>query len=216
MLTQLVQGLVRQPQAPPFYLDSEHPQGINRRGAQYVQDDLPSLTTLVNEGVCWQVGEATAVAAVTTMPTTTAQITLYNNEAEGGKTYIVLSVFGIQVANGAALNSWGIAHCVNVAKPSTLPTADIATTSIKSLKARQGSYGGNAIVDLAATVVDDLWKPVGAFAGTTVVSLSGTQIDVPLNGAVILPPGGEYSLVAIASATGITTRLGFRWAEVQL
>lgn len=212
----LVKGLIRQPQAPGFYLDGERPQAINRRGAQYTQDDLPSLTALVNEGVCWQAGEATAVAAVLTMPTTTAQVTLYNNEPDAGKSYIVLSVFGIQVANGAALNSWGIAHCVHAAKPTTLPTADIASTSFKNLKARAGAYGGAAIVDLAATVVDDLWKPVGPFAGTTVVSLSGTQIDVPLNGLVILPPGGEYSLVAVASATGITTRLGFRWAEVQL
>lgn len=216
MLSQLVQGLVRQPQAPPFYLDGEHAQGINRRGAQYVQDDLPSLTALINEGVCWQAGAATATAAVTTMPTTTAVITLYNNESEGGKSFVLLSVFGIQEANGAALSSWGIAHCVHKDKPATLPTADIAVASIKGLKARQGSYGGNAIIDLAATVVDDLWKPIGPFAGTTVVSLSGTQIDVPLNGLVILPPGGEYSLASIASATSVTTRLGFRWAEVQL
>lgn len=215
-LVSTVLGLVRQPQAPPYYLDGEKSQGINRRGAQYVQDDLPSLTALVNEGACWQAGEATATAAVTTMPTTTAGITLYNNEAEGGKSYIVLSVFGIQVANSAAQASWGIAHCIHASKPATVPTADIAVASIKNLKARGGSYGGNAIVDLAATVVDDLWKPVGNSTGTVVVSLSGLQIDVPLNGLVILPPGGEYSLVSIASATGITTRLGFRWAEVQL
>lgn len=215
-LATLIQGLVRQPQAPPFFLAGEGAYGLNRRGGQYVQDDLPSLTALVNEGVCWAAGEATAVAAAIALPTTTAQVTLYNNESEGGKSYIVLSVFGIQVADGAALNSWGIAHCIHIAKPGTLPSADIASTSFKNLKARAGAYGGNAIIDLAATVVDDLWKPVGPSVGTTVVSLPGTQLDVPLNGLVILPPGGEYSLVAVASATGITTRLGFRWAEVQL
>lgn len=215
-LISTVLGRVRQPLAPPFYLDGEYPQAMNRRGAQFVQDDLPSLASLINEGVCWQAGAATAVAAVTTMPTTTAQITLYNNEPDGGKSYILLAVYGIQEANGAALSSWGIAHCVNAAKPATVPTADIASTSFKNLKARAGAYGGNAIVDLAATVVDDLWKPVGPFAGTTVVSLSGTQIDVPLNGLVILPPGGEYSLASVASATSVTVRLGFRWAEVQL
>lgn len=194
------------------YADSR----LSQRGGLYVQDDLPPLTTLVQEGVCWQVGAATAVAAVTTMPTTTAQISLYNGEAEGGKSYVLLSVYGIQVANGAALNSWGLAHCINVDKPGTLPTQDIAKTSVKGLKARQGGYNGNAIIDLAATVTDDLWAPVGNYAGTTVVSLSGTQLDVPLNGLVILPPGGMYSLAAIAAATGITVRQGFRWAEIQL
>lgn len=187
---------------------------VNDRGALLVQQDLPPLAELVNAGVCWQVIEATETAGVVALPTTTAGITLYNNYPDGGLSLVLISVFGFQLVNGAALNSWGLAHCIHAAKPGTLPTADI--TAFKNLKARQGAYGGSAIVDLGATVVDDEWAPIGGSVGTSVVSLPGTQIDVPMYGMVILPPGGEYSLEAIVSSVDLDIKLGMRWAEVQL
>lgn len=189
----------------------------NNLGHLMTSKGLPDFAHLVNDGTVWQVGEAAAVAAVTTLPTTTAQISLYNDNQDGSnKIYVVIAVFGTQVGNGAALNSWHIAHCINTIKPTTKPTADIAVASIKSLKTPGPNYGGKAIVDLAATVTDDLWKPVGPFAGTTVASLSGTAIYYILDGSVVVAPGGMYSLAAIAAATGITTRLGYVWAEVTL
>jgi len=177
---------------------------------------LPDYATLVNEGLVWTVGQATATAAVTSLPTLTAGISLYNSEPDGGKSYVILKVGANQVGNGAAQASWHLAHLINVEKPTTIPTADILAASIKNLKARAGQYSGKAIVDLGATVIDDLWKPVGNSTGTVVVSLSGTAIEVPINGMVIVPPGGMYSLEAIASATGITVRMYFVWAEIQL
>lgn len=186
------------------------------RGGMFVQKDLPDYTQLVNENAVWSFTEASAVAAVTAVPTTTAQVTLYNNEASGGKSYVIMAVFGTQVGNGAALNSWHLMHLVQLASPTTRPTQDIARASIGGHKTPSTTYGGNAIIDLAATVVDDLWKPIGPFAGTTVASLTGTSIYFWMHGSVILAPGGEYSLVGVASATGITTRLGMTWAEVQL
>ena len=92
--------------------------------------------------------------------------------------------------------------------------ADIAIGSITNMKARAGNYGGSAIIDLAATVVDDLWKSIG-FSIVNAITGVGWQADVWLDGLVILPPGGMYSLVTIAQATGVQTRAGFTWAEVQ-
>jgi len=187
------------------------------RGASFTQKDLPDYTELVRSGVVWTVGEATAVAAVTAPPTTTAGISLYNDEAEGsGLAYVLLKVFGLQVGASAALASWGISHNIATIKPTTKPTGDIAASSIKNLRSPSPNYGGKAIVDLAATVTDDLWKPIGNSTGTVVVSLTGTQIDVLINGMVVVMPGGMYSLKGVASDTGITVRLGFVWAEVKL
>lgn len=177
--------------------------------------DLPDLATLTNEGCVWQAGQATATAAVLALPTTTAGITLYNNEPEGGKSYVLLSAFATQVANAAAQASWHLAHAIGRLKPATRPTADIAAASIYNMKSPGPAYGGYAIIDLAATVEDTLWKNVGPSVNTAVVSLSGTAIDVPLHGGVILAPGGSYSLQAVASAVDITVRMGFRWAEIQ-
>lgn len=186
----------------------------NKRGSLFVQKDMPDYTSLVKAGKVWNVGELTATAAVTGVPTTTAGLTLYNDEPEGsGKDYVMLAAFYTQVGNGAALNSVHLMHLPSTIKPTTKPTADIAAASIKNMKTPSGAYGGKAIVDLGATVTDDLWTPVGPFAGTTVVSLTGTSIFAWLYGLVIVEPGGQYSIESVASATGITGRLGFIWAE---
>lgn len=186
------------------------------RGALHISKDLPDLATLVKEGVVWSAGEAAATAGVVALPTTTAGITLYNNEPQGGKHYILVAVFATQVANAAAQASWHLAHCIHRLTPTTRPTADIAAASITNMLTPAPTYGGNAIIDLGATVVDDLWKNIGPSVNTAVVSLSGTAIYVPLYGTVVMGPGGEYSLESIVSAVDITTRMGFTWAEVQL
>lgn len=185
-------------------------------GRLIVTEDLPSLVQLVNQGNVWSAGALTGVAAVIAPPTTTAQISLYNDEEEGtGKSYLVLRAYAIVTATPAGLSQFGISHCIHRLKPTTKPTADIAAASITNMKARVSSYGGRAIVDLALTVADDLWKPLG-YSILNAVTGVGWQVDVWLDSLVIIPPGGLYSLAAVASTTTVSTRLGFTWAEVQL
>ena len=187
-----------------------------RRGNLLVAEELPSLVQLVNEGAVWSAGAATGVAAVIAPPTTAAQISLYNDEEEGsGKSYLILRVYSIVTATPAGLSQFGISHCVHRAKPATKPTADIAAASITNMKARVANYEGKAIIDLALTVADDLWKPLG-YSILNAVTGVGWQLDVWLDSLVIIPPGGLYSLAAVASTTTVSTRLGFTWAEVQL
>ena len=147
------------------------------------------------------------------LPTTTAGITLQNGEAESGKWYVLHSVFAQIEASGAAVQTVGIAHCVGMSRVANA-TQDIALTSVKPLLGGDGPYAGLAIVDLAATVVDDLWKPVGGQISNAVASNGAGQIDVFLDGLVILKPKAQYSLKLVGTATSITGRLGFRWFEV--
>mgnify|MGYP001575059247 CR=1 FL=1 len=184
-------------------------------GAIYIAQDVPPLAYLVNSWAMWSVGEAVLVASVTALPTTTAQISLYNNEEEGGKSYILQRVYAIVGAVPAGLSQFGIAHCIHRIKPATRPTLDIPYTSFTNMKARSGAYQGRAIFDLALTVADDLWKPLG-YSILNAVSAVGWQADVWVDGLVIIPPGGLYSAVAVSNSTSVTTRMGFTWAEVQL
>lgn len=192
----------------------------SNRGAQYFQKDLPDYAELVRQNVVWTGGQATATAAVAaaSYPTTACQLALGNGEQEGtGKSYIILAVTGVQIGNGAALNSWGIVYGVSQAKPTTAIAADIAVASIRPLRGNGGAYGGKANIDTGPTLdVDPLYKPLGPFAGATVASLGGTQVFIPVDGLIILPPSSLLALHVVASATGITTRLQFIWAEVYL
>jgi len=189
---------------------------LSDTGAVYTIKELPDMAELVNQGVVWTVGEATATASVIAPPTTTSGVLLYNDNPEGGRSLIVLAVSALQAASAAALGMYGLSQVVIVDKPTTKPTADIAIASYKGLKSRQGSYGGKAIFDLGATVVDDLWKPVGNTAQVTLASAVGSQLYVPLAIPVVLPPGGSYGLECVSSNVGITTRLAVVFAEVQL
>ena len=170
---------------------------------------------LVNAGAVWSAGQDTGVAAVITPPTTLSQISLYNNEPEGGLSYRLQRVYGIVTATPAGLSQFGIYHCVHRAKPAALPPRDIPITSITNMKALGPTYGGRARIALALTVIDDLWKNLG-YSILNAVTGVGWQVDIWLDSLVILPPGGLYSLSAVASAITVSTRLGFTWAEIQL
>ena len=192
---------------------------LDQRNNLFVTEELPSLAHLVNQGAVWSAGEATGVASVIAPPTTTAQISLYNDEDENGLSYLILRVYGIVTATPAGLSQFGISHCIHRAKPASIPARDIAVTSITNMKAggrsQSTTYDGAARIDLALTVADDLWKPLG-YSILNAVTGVGWQLDIWLDSMVIIPPGGLYSLAAVASTTTVNTRLGFTWAEVQL
>tara|TARA_Y100000310_G_scaffold289932_1_gene316716 strand:- start:1341 stop:1985 length:645 start_codon:yes stop_codon:yes gene_type:complete len=189
---------------------------VSPNGAIYTIKDLPDNAELVNQGLVWSVGEASATASVIAPPTTTAGVLLYNDNPDGGPSLIVLAAFALQTASAAAVGMYGLSQVVIMIKPATKPTADIAVASYKGLKSLQGPYGGKAIFDLGPTVVDDLWKPVGNNEQVTLASAVGSQLYVPLVVPVVLPPGGSYGLECVSSNTSIQSRLGVVFAEVQL
>ena len=197
--------------------DQIGPLSVDTEGNLLTVQQLPALTHLVNEGAVWSIGEASPTASVIAPPTTTAGVSLYNDNPAGGKSLVVLAAFALQAAAAAALGMYGLSHCVHAIPPTTKPTADLAQTVYKCLKGGVKTYGGGAIMDLGATVVDDLWKPVGGTAQVTLASAVGSQLYVPLDIPVVLPPdGGYYSLECVSSNTSITTRLGLVVAEVKL
>ena len=204
-LLQVLNRLTGAPQPPVALHD----------GSILVASEIPPLALLVNKGVVWTAGETTGVSAVIAPPTTTAQISLYNNEPVGGKSYILLRAGALVTASPAGLSQVGLSYCVHRARPATTPTADILAASITNLKALTPNYNGRAIIDLAATVADDLWKPLG-YSNVDAVTGVGWQVDVWADGLIILPPTGMVSFAAVAQSTSVSTRISFTWAEVLL
>ena len=194
----------------------------NQYGALYTQKDLPDYADLVRRNLVWRVSETTAVAALigSTYPTTASQLVLYNNESEGsGKSYIILGVTASQIAAGAALASWHIIFGVSQIKQTTLPTGDLVASVIRPMRGNGGAYSGKALVDLAPTLnVDPIYQPLpfGINASNNVASLAGPGIAVRVDGLIVLPPSSQLALAVVASDVGVTTRLGFIWAELYL
>lgn len=169
---------------------------------------------LVNSGCVWQAKSATT-AAVIAVPTTAAILGLQNGEPDGGKSYVILAVGGIQIASPASMCTLALIHSPQIAKPGTALTADV--TVIKNLKARYGvAYPGNAILDNGPTVVDDGWFPLGKPSALNIASLFGANIWHDVDGMVVVPPGAVWALSCIANAVTVTVQIAVVWAELNL
>jgi hypothetical protein len=166
----------------------------------------------------WYVVQFTAVAPVAALPATTAQLALYNGEPQTGKIYVIDSVFGsVVVSAGAAVNNMGLA--VQVTSPSqgaiTIPTAAASVTP-RGLSGR--TYQGNAIVGVGSTVPAGPWMPWGtSIIGSAATADAVQAIDIPVEGKIVILPGGILGLSFLASVVAtITTVVGVRWHEVLL
>lgn len=184
---------------------------VNARGDVLTALALPERTEMVRHGESYGVIAATAVAPVVALPTTTAQLTLWNGEPDGGKSYIIDSLIGMVAVSAGAATGVGFAACIHKGRKAK-PTSDL--TTIFGLAGHP--YSGKAVIDLAATVEDDVWHPVGnAVVGPA--SQVAMPFEVPVYGMYIVPPGGMFSMAVLANTvTTITVKQGLRWHETQL
>lgn len=189
---------------------------LNSRGDQLVAQALPERTEIVRLGDSWQVQNATAVAAATALPTTTAGLQLWNGEPAGGKSYVIDSVAATEIVVDATQSDCTALMVCNNKTPVAAPVD--AGLVIRSMSGR--TYGGKARTILTATaMVNDGWFPAGnSVAPAAAVAGSGwKQTDVPLNGLYIVPPGGQFNIQAVKVAAAASQMVyTIRWHEVQL
>ncbi len=153
----------------------------------------------------------TAIAALTATPTTVAMLTLFNGEADGGKSYSVDSVVVEAAAVGTTTMTASLYGMVNKARKA-IPTAGLTPNSMSG----RLNYRGKGIVATGLTVTNDVWIPLGTpVAGVTTNALP-YNVDTPIKGMIIIPPGGMFNVSVRAAVTTNTYNCGFRWHEVQL
>jgi hypothetical protein len=204
---------IRQLEVPTYSeWDYREPE-LNFRGESLGAQALPGLTELVRLGMGWVAVCTTAVAAVTVRPTTTAQFLIWNSEPQGGKCYVIDSVFAICTVSAAAAGFMSLACMLNVAPLTAQPTtADNGT--ICTLNGRK--YGGKAKTSRSASVTDDKWWAVGNPSFCPGTGTVGQTVDAPMNGLVVVPPGFAFSVGCMATNTTLTAKCGIRWYELLL
>jgi hypothetical protein len=188
---------------------------VNSRGDQLVSQGLPLQTEIVRLGDSWQVISSAGIAALTALPTTTAGLTLWNGEPDGGKSYVIDSVGNSEIVVDVTQSNMTALFVMLGKPPVTAPTD--AALVIRSLSGR--TYGGRARTVVGGTVVNDGWFPAGtsAPAAPAVAGSAWKQMDWPLNGLYIVPPGGSFNIHAVkVAATAAQNLLNIRWHEVQL
>jgi len=154
--------------------------------------------------------QAMATAAVDSLvvrPTTTAMATLRNNSTT--KVLAIERVFGhnlVAVAN-SAFSLWLCLH----------PVLAAVTNDITVRNGTNGGAGGSETsFDNGATVTDDGWFPWGVSDHTVTVTTPGGVVEAPVNGRLVVPPGGAISVQSVGSTTSVTICAGFHWFEVPI
>lgn len=208
VISGIVKGITGQGsdgQAFGFRMDTNFNQLVSAGSLPYLE--------MTRQGIGWMVQDSNALAAVTALPTTTAGLTLFNNEPPGGKSYIIDTIFAASVVTTAAVSGHSLAYCLHPVGM-TKPTADI--TAIRSRSGR-ASYGGFAVVDSGATVVNDGWVPATNAVNTSgVTTATAGGLVWAAEGRLIVPPTAGISVKAFGSITNLTYLHGFTWYEQQL
>jgi hypothetical protein len=181
-------------------------------GAQWNQEN-------VRQGRAFWVANAigTPVAALTAIPTTAAALAIYNNEPDGGRSYVIDYVWCFNVAVTAVTQFHaGMIGCLGEVREA-IPTAGAPViknacgsgkldTRCRPIIAGMGAGSG-----LAAN-----WFPMGPTWKSSVVTLPGLAMIVPVEGRVIVPPGRYFGVAVLSSITTHTYICGIGWTEKQL
>lgn len=193
---------------------------VTHRGDQFQVPGIPGdLVYTVIQGGSFQVAHQTGVAALTALPTTTAALTLYNGEPDGGKCYIIESFGTWEAVTDATQNNTSVLFaCMNVGK--TTVVTDTLASSVRSPIGNK--YGGLAKIASGATIVNDGWFahskiPVvpTVFAGTLWVA---NEVQPQTKGWYIVPPGRQFNVQIVKSvAAAAAQQFHFiRWHEMIL
>ena len=158
----------------------------------------------------------TPVAAVIAMPTTAVNLAIYNNEPDGGRSYVIQRVSAVAGAAGAVLYQAYIIGCLGQTREA------IAAMAAMTLKQANGGgkndsrarviIGGTAITGVAATN----WFCLSNSQVTLTASVIGWQIDAPINGRFIVSPGRYFAVHVLGSAVGLTATMNIYWTEKML
>jgi hypothetical protein len=184
----------------------------NKRGDLYTVKGLPDFTYLVNAGYVWRAKSA-ATACVIAVPTTASIFTLQNTEGEGGKSYVIIDLFAMNVVADAFVQPAHIIYVVNGARVANQAASVVPWNA----KARSPAYAGSAILAApGANVVDTGWFPACNSTVAAIASLPGQGIYARMDGLIILPPGGLMGVSVYGADVTFTYHVGATWAEVQL
>lgn len=193
--------------------DTEHSLFSDKRHNLLVAQGMPPYVEMSRVGLGVQAMNTAALAALVVRPSTVANFTIFNNEPEGGKSYVMDRAFCFNLVSTAAEARYGMWLCVHP-KGLVTPTNDITA---RGSYVGRANYGGRAIADTAMTVTDDGWFPWGTWASTEPTGvLPGGVLSVEIGGRIIVPPQCGVSTQVVASAVGDTFTTGFAWYEVQL
>lgn len=171
-------------------------------------------------GRAYYVNTTTAVAAAVAIPTVTGGVSIYNNEPDGGRSYVidwVAAMNSVSAATAAQAQMIGLVGQVREAIPTD------AALTIKKLNGMGGNNDTRARTILTATNLPATtglatnWFPIGqSWIKNSAAATPGYGLWSAVDGRIVVPPGRYFSLQTVANVVGETFQLYIAWHERQL
>jgi hypothetical protein len=173
----------------------------------------------VRNGRSFFTNTATNIASVIALPTTAVTLALYNNEPDGGRSYVITRVAAQWTANTAVAQVHvGIIGCLGLVREAA-PTTSAAT--IKQLNGMGKNdtrartiVGGTTLP--ATTGIAANWFPLAPSISTAVVTLPGMSQIAEIDGRIIVPPGRYFAVHTLGSVVTTSAQVYIYWTEKQL
>jgi hypothetical protein len=207
-------------------LDAEPPGSSDEQIAltaqleQLVAPGAAPFREITRMGRTFEVHTAAAIGAVVAIPTTAQMLALYNNEPDGGRSYVIDWVAATNVVSTAVASQAQL--LANIGQLREAAPTDAALT-IKKLNGMGTGNDTKARTILNATALSAAmglaanWFPLGPSVGKPgVAGTPGYGLWAPVDGRIIVPPGRFFAMHVLANVVGETFLAYMAWHEVQL
>jgi hypothetical protein len=185
---------------------------LTKGGELLVASGFPDKTELARLGARWSMAIPTgsAFTNVAALPTTRSELSLYNGELSGGKSYLIdqISFLSLTSITAAA----GITIVWQVGSPAALTdnTAVLINSPLGMV------YNGRGLRALATTThVANKWT-IAAGAAPGAAASIGLGVVADIDGGIIVRPGYTLGVNVVAGTAVGTSLMGISWIEVDL
>lgn len=199
---------------------------LTQQGEQWLTPATDSYEEIVRNGRAFYIRATTAVAAVVAKPTTAQMLSIYNDEPEGGRTYVIDWVSALNVVSTTliACQATIIVNngMIRVAAPTDsglLPKKVNGNGSVSNAVVRRQDTKALSIVTgslNASQGIAHAWVQVATAQKYGVAATPGYCIYADLKGRFLVPPGRMFATHVLANVTTETFTMAIGWHEKQL
>jgi hypothetical protein len=194
---------------------------ISGQGEQIQAQGAAFFSEIGRQGRSFWINTVTQVASVIAMPTTAVAFAIYNNEPDGGRSYVIDQVWMLVTANASIKPQACMVGCLGQVRELP-PTNAMSSTIICKNTNGMGKLDTRARVILTATALPattgfaGAWMPITSQTNAAVTSLPGMQQIYTLCGRYIVPPGRYFGLHCVSAKIDVQCQYGISWTEKYL
>jgi hypothetical protein len=187
-------------------------------GALFVVHSAAPYEELARDGMSFSGISTTAAAGCIALPTTAANVSLYNAAPSGGKSAIIDAFFAVAIAAHTTLGQSGLIFVLG----QTSVASNAGALVIRKLNGLGTPSGSVCLLGDSGTALDAVtgvaigWTPIGPTANAGVISVPGVVLYAPVDGRIILPPGHLLAVNVMTSNVQNTFNCGILWHERQI